>query len=172
MKTVVIGLLGVSLDALKTRGDRWQQWRPTVDLCRQSDLIVDRLELLSQSRYQTLVDQVITDIRSVSPETEVKSHTVEFDDAWDFELVYSTLHDFARRYAWKTGQEQYLVHITTGTPTAICTRPSHGARFARTSWRASTSGHSDCPRCASVRRTWSRTWTTSSVAGRSCTATA
>ena len=121
MKTVVVGLLGTTLDALKTRGDRWQQWRPTVDLCRQSDLIVDRLELLLQKRFQTLAEQVMRDITSVSPETEVRCHYIDFNDPWDFEQVYSALHDFARGYAFKTGQEQYLVHITTGTHVAqIC----------------------------------------------------
>ena len=121
MKTVVVGLLGTVLDALKGRGDRWQQWRPTVDLCRQQDLVVDRLELLLQARFQTLADQVIGDIASVSPETKVRSHYVDFADPWDFEQVYGALHDFARNYEWKTGQEQYLVHITTGTHVAqIC----------------------------------------------------
>ena len=28
MKTVVIGLLGITLDAMRKGGDRWQQWRP------------------------------------------------------------------------------------------------------------------------------------------------
>jgi transcriptional regulatory protein RtcR len=121
MKTVVVGLLGTTLDALKSRGDRWQQWRPTVDLCRQQDLVVDRLELLLQKRFQTLADTVVRDIQSVSPETEVRCQYVEFGDAWDFEQVYGALHDFARGYAWKTGLEQYLVHITTGTHVAqIC----------------------------------------------------
>lgn len=121
MKTVVIGLLGTVLDSLKTRGDRWQQWRPTVDLCHQQDLVVDRLELLLQKRFQTLADMVIRDIQTVSPETEVRCHYVEFADAWDFEQVYSALHDFARSYEFKTGQEQYLIHITTGTHVAqIC----------------------------------------------------
>ena len=121
MKTVVIGLLGSTLDAPKKRGDRWQHWRPTVDLCRQQDLVVDRLELLLQERFQALAELVVRDIKAVSPETEVRCHYVEFVDAWDFEQVYSALHDFARGYAFKTGQEQYLVHITTGTHVAqIC----------------------------------------------------
>jgi transcriptional regulatory protein RtcR len=121
MKTVVIGLLGTTLDALKSRGDRWQQWRPTVDLCRQQDLVVDRLELLLQKRFQALAEIVVRDIQSVSPETEVRCHYVEFGDAWDFEQVYSALHDFARGYEFKTGLEQYLIHITTGTHVAqIC----------------------------------------------------
>lgn len=121
MKTVVIGLLGANLDALKGRGDRWQQWRPSVDLCRQQDLVVDRFDLLYQRRFQTLANQVIEDIGTVSPETKIQSHYVDFADPWDFEQVYSALHDFARAYEWKTGQEQYLVHITTGTHVAqIC----------------------------------------------------
>jgi transcriptional regulatory protein RtcR len=121
MKTVVIGLLGTTLDALKGRGDRWQQWRPTVDICRQQDLVVDRFELLTQKRFQTLCDQVAGDMRTVSPETEVRCHYIELSDAWDFEEVYGALHDFARGYAWNTGAEQYLVHITTGTHVAqIC----------------------------------------------------
>jgi len=121
MKTVVIGLLGTTLDALKGRGDRWQQWRPTVDLCRQQDLVVDRLELLTQKRFQLLCDQVTADIKTVSPETQVRCHDLELTDAWDFEEVYGALHGFARAYPWNTGQEQYLVHITTGTHVAqIC----------------------------------------------------
>jgi len=121
MKTVVIGLLGTTLDALKGRGDRWQQWRPTVDLCRHPDFVVDRLELLLQKRFQNLADQVVRDIQSVSPETEVRCHYVELRDPWDFEQVYGALHDFARAYAFKTGVEQYLIHITTGTHVAqIC----------------------------------------------------
>jgi transcriptional regulatory protein RtcR len=36
-------------------------------------------------------------------------------DPWDFEEVYAALHDFARGYAFKPDEEDYLVHITTGT---------------------------------------------------------
>ena len=44
-KTVVIGMLGTVLDA--GQGPRrWEKWRPTVSLCQQEDLVVDRLELL------------------------------------------------------------------------------------------------------------------------------
>jgi transcriptional regulatory protein RtcR len=121
MKTVVIGLLGTTLDAAKQGADRWKLWRPTVSLCRHQDLVVDRFELLFQARFLQLANQVIADIASVSPETKVQSQLVDFADPWDFEQVYSALHDFARGYDWKTGQEQYLVHITTGTHVAqIC----------------------------------------------------
>ena len=65
--------------------------------------------------------QVVRDIASVSPETRVKLHEIEFDDPWDFEEVYGVLHDFARGYAFEPEDEKYLVHITTGTHVAqIC----------------------------------------------------
>lgn len=117
---VVIGLLGTTLD----RGQgaaRWQCWRPSVAVCRHNDMVVCRFELLHGARDTKLADQVEQDIRSVSPETEVRRHEVQFGDPWDFESVYSTLHDFARGYTFDTEREDYLVHITTGTHVAqIC----------------------------------------------------
>ena len=120
MKTVVIGMLGVTLDSIKRGGDRWQHWRPTVDLCRHEDLVVDRLELLHQPRFKKLAAEVIRDIESVSPETEVCVHHVDFKDPWDFEEVYGALHQFASNFSFRQN-ERYLVHITTGSHVAqIC----------------------------------------------------
>src|SRR6266513_291446 len=56
--TVVIGLLGTTLDMGK-HPDRWQNWRPSVALCRQPDLIVKRFELLHGSREKSLADLVV-----------------------------------------------------------------------------------------------------------------
>ena len=36
-------------------------------------------------------------------------------DPWDFSDVYGALHAFAREYAFDPDEEEYLVHITTGT---------------------------------------------------------
>jgi len=69
----VIGLLGPTLD-LGKHADRWQSWRPTVSLCRQPDLIVRRFELLYGKRDARLANTVRSDIRTVSPETEVRLH--------------------------------------------------------------------------------------------------
>jgi transcriptional regulatory protein RtcR len=119
-KTVVIGLLGTQLD-LGRGPDRWERWRPSVDLCRHDDLVVDRFELLAEQRFVALARQVAADIGSVSPETEVRIHEVSFRDPWDFEEVYGRLHDFARNYRFDTDEEGYLVHMTTGTHVAqIC----------------------------------------------------
>ena len=117
---VVIGLLGSVLD--RKRGpDRWDTWRPTVDLCRHDDLVVRRFELLHGSREGPIAETLIADIRAQSPETLVRAHVVDFGDPWDFGLVYGALHEFARAYPFDPDREDYLVHVTTGTHVAqIC----------------------------------------------------
>jgi transcriptional regulatory protein RtcR len=118
--TVVIGLLGTTLDADRSK-DRWSSWRPTVSICRQPDFVVKRLELLYPSRHKDMAELVAKDICAVSPETSVVLHAVDFRDPWDFELVYETLFQFARAYPFDTDREDYLIHITTGTHVAqIC----------------------------------------------------
>ncbi|HET9943032.1 MAG TPA: RNA repair transcriptional activator RtcR [Terriglobia bacterium] len=117
---VVIGLLGTVLDSGNGMA-RWQNWRPTVSICRQPDLIVKRLELLHPLRDTRLATTVSEDIRSVSPETEVVLHPVDFADPWNFEEVYEKLSEFARAYPFDSDKENYLIHITTGTHVAqIC----------------------------------------------------
>jgi transcriptional regulatory protein RtcR len=110
---VVLGFLGTTLD----RGgpDRWERWRPTVDLCRHEDLLVRRLELLVEAKFQALADEVRSDIRDVSPETEVRTHELALANPWDFEEVYGALHDWARAYPFRPDEDSYLVHVTTGT---------------------------------------------------------
>ncbi len=121
MKTIAISLLGTTLDNRGAGDKRWERWRPTVSLCQQEDLVVDRLELLFQRRHQKLADELSRDIRAVSPETEINFHTIQFQDPWDFESVYAELLDFARGYAFDIEKENYLLHITTGTHVAqIC----------------------------------------------------
>ena len=117
---VVIGFLGTSVDS--GRGtNRWEKWRPTVDLCRHEDLQVARLELLHDPHVQQLANGVAQDVLAVSPETVVRSHHVRFNDPWDFGEVYGALADFARGQSFRPDDEDYLVHITTGTHVAqIC----------------------------------------------------
>src|SRR4029450_9765081 len=117
---VVLGLLGAALD--RGRGpERWNTWRPTVDLCRHEGLAPLRFELLPPSREQGLAETVTADIRAVSPETAVRTHVIDFGDPWDFGLVYEELHDFAQAYPFDSDKEDYLVHVTTGTHVAqIC----------------------------------------------------
>lgn len=121
MQTTVIGLLGPTMDNAGKGASRWERWRPSVALCQQDDLLVNRFELLYQTKFEALLKRVVKDIRRVSPETEVIAHKVELFDPWDFETVYGALHDFARAYPFDPEQGQYLVHITTGSHVAqIC----------------------------------------------------
>jgi transcriptional regulatory protein RtcR len=112
-KTVVLSMLGSTLDK-GTGPRRWNRWRPTVDLHRHEDLLVDRLELIVPRQAQRLAAAVVDDIASVSPETTVRLHRVDFTDPWDFEEVYTGLLDFVRSLSFRE-REDYLVHISTGT---------------------------------------------------------
>jgi len=118
-RTTAIGFLGTQLD----RGigpKRWEKWRPTVSLFRHGDLLIDRLLLLYDARFQTLLDAVVKDIRTLSPETKVIPTVLPLRDPWDFEEVYGSLHDFARSVDFAENEE-ILVHITTGSHVAqIC----------------------------------------------------
>lgn len=121
MKTTVISILGTNLDRRGRNAKRWDKWRPNVSLCQQDDLIVDRLVLLYESSFQKLAEQVKDDIAVVSPETEVLFYELEFQDPWDFEAVYSSLFDFSQQFQFNPDEEDYLIHITTGTHVAqIC----------------------------------------------------
>ena len=119
-QTVVIGLLGTTLDTGKS-AKRWERWRPSVSLGQHEELLVDRFVLLHTKRYETLARLVQSDLQSVSPETVVEPVVVEIADPWDLEEVYSALHEFAVTFQFNTEKEDYLIHITTGSHVAqIC----------------------------------------------------
>jgi transcriptional regulatory protein RtcR len=114
-RLVVFGLVGTVLDRYGRDPKRWDKWRPSVDLCRHEDLLVDRFELMHAPAHESLAQLVADDIVQVSPDTEVCRRRVPLRDAWDFEEVFGVLHDFARGYDFRVDEEDYLVHITTGT---------------------------------------------------------
>jgi len=119
-RIVAIGLLGPSMDA-GHGPERWERWRPTISLCQHEDLLVDRFELLFEPKFSKLCQLISSDIYAISPETKVCPRETHFDDPWDFEDVYGILHDFAAAYRFKPDEEDYLVHITTGSHVAqIC----------------------------------------------------
>lgn len=118
---VVISLLGTVLDKGGKRARRWNRWRPTVSICQQETLTVDRLVLLYQPSYGRLATTVTNDIKEVSPETVTQHHAFELKDPWDFEEVYDALLTFAESYPFDPDKEEYYLHITTGTHVAqIC----------------------------------------------------
>lgn len=119
-KNIAIGLVGPILDA-GMRNKRWEKWRPTVAVCQQDQIAMDRFELLYQEKYTDLANQLAKDIQEVSPLTQVNLHKVVMRDPWDFEEVYGALLDFCTDYEFQPSKENYHVHITTGTHVAqIC----------------------------------------------------
>ena len=149
--TAVISFLGSTLDASKFGPSRWMKWRPSVGLCMHEDLRVDRFLMIHGSAHRRLAEYISEDIVSVSPETTVERHVIDFSDAWDFEEVYGKLLDFARSQPLDPDAEDYLIHITTGTHVAqIClfllteahylpgrllqTQPRRGAPDATGTW--------------------------------------
>ena len=75
-RKVAIGLLGTTLDQGKS-SRRWEKWRPSVSLCQNEDLLIDRFELLYQLKFKKLAQLVVHDIARVSPETKVELREVE-----------------------------------------------------------------------------------------------
>ncbi|WP_458024760.1 RNA repair transcriptional activator RtcR [Providencia stuartii] len=114
-RKVVIGVLGTALDRRGKRTNRWTKWRPSVGLCQQPDLDIHRFELIHQVNNYNMAHHVKEDIEQVSPQTEVILREVDIADPWDFEEVYTSLLDFSSNYPFDTENEEYLVHITTGT---------------------------------------------------------
>lgn len=132
MKTkniVVIGFVGTKLDNYRGQS-RWDKWRPSIALTQHPDLAIARFELLYNGQFEKLADEVASDIGAVSPATQVVAHAIEIRDAWDFEEVYGALFDFAKRYPFDPDNEDYWIHITTGTHVVqICMFLMTEARF-------------------------------------------
>ena len=94
---VLISLLGSTLDAHGHGAARWNMWRPSVALAMQEDLQFNQYYIVYQRSFQSLLERVMEDIHSCSPETEVIPVEIPFNDPWDFEEVYSKLYDFSRK---------------------------------------------------------------------------
>ena len=84
-------------------------------MTQHEDLLIQRMVLLHDRKYQAIVTQIKEDIASVSPETEVVPVEINIANPWDFGEVYAALFDFADQYPFDTEREEYWIHITTGT---------------------------------------------------------
>ena len=114
-KRVVIGMLGTKLDCDRPE-TRWERWRPTVSVCQHpEEFFIDRIELLREDTFDEQAQLVVQDIMEISPSTRANTHSINLKNPWDFEEVYSLLYDFAKSYPFDTENEEYFVHMTTGT---------------------------------------------------------
>ena len=148
MKNIIYSFLGTTLDAHRKGEGRWSFWRPSVSLALQEDLHFDEYHIWYQKRFHSLFDSIADDIVSCSPDTSVIPELIELADPWDFEEVYAKLYDFSRAQKFVPEENNYYIHITTGTHVAqIClfllneshhmpgrliqTQPTHGSNPAQ-----------------------------------------
>jgi transcriptional regulatory protein RtcR len=118
--TTVIGFLGSQLDAGGGRG-RWQKWRPTISIVQHEGVAIDAIELLHSPGHERIAQQVVDDLRFISPDTRVTTHALPVRDPWDFGEMYGALFDWAQTQRLDPEQSDYWIHITTGTHVAqIC----------------------------------------------------
>lgn len=119
-KTVVIGFVGSTLDQGK-KEERWQRWRPTLSLLMHEDLLIDEMVLLHDRRNLGLIQHLQKDAMQLSAHTKISGHQMSIRDPWDFSDMYGALYDFVKSYPFDTENNNYLLHITTGTHVAqIC----------------------------------------------------
>ena len=76
-KTVVIGFLGNVLDFRSRGAKRWEKWRPSISLCMQDSLNVDRFELLHHREDNRLAHNTASDMPTYPDPTTV---TFTFSD--------------------------------------------------------------------------------------------
>lgn len=121
MNNVVVGILGSRLDHGGLGRGRWDRWRPSIAVLMHSELPIDEYILIYLTEDEVLANLTIRDMADISPNTKVTLYPWSCSDPWDFEQVYSQLHDFARSQHFDVEQNNYYVHITTGTHVAqIC----------------------------------------------------
>ncbi len=118
---ILISFLGTTLDAYRRGEARWNTWRPSVALAMQDDLHFDQYYIIYQPSFEDLFKRISDDILLCSPDTQIIPVQIQMEDPWDFEEVYSKLYDFSREYDFSQEENQYYIHITTGTHVAqIC----------------------------------------------------
>lgn len=119
---VGFGFLGTTLDAYGGFGQkRHEAWRPTVSLGLNKALGLSRLELWYNPRYLKLASLIKKDIENGSRTVTVTLHQAPLVDPWSFEEMYGFLYDFINGYKFRPEEEEYYVHLTTGTHVAqIC----------------------------------------------------
>ncbi|MEZ5538192.1 MAG: RNA repair transcriptional activator RtcR [Thiolinea sp.] len=121
MNNVVIGILGARLDHQGLGKRRHSRWRPSIGILMHPELQVDEFVLIHHEDEAELAGLTLRDMRTLCPGIKLTPHVVNYANPWDFEQVYSQLHEFTRQYSFDPEQNNYYVHITTGTHVAqIC----------------------------------------------------
>ena len=115
MNNVVVSILGQRLDHVGFGAKRWFRWRPTLSLLQHHEFQVDEIVLLYEKHNEDLLNLTMRDIEQTCLNIKITPYLADVSDPWDFEQVYSELHDFAHNYPFDTDENNYFFHITTGT---------------------------------------------------------
>lgn len=115
MNNVVIGFLGSRLDHGGLGQRRWKTWRPSLSLLMHPEFPVSEVLLMYLPGDQLLLDLTVSDMQEISPQTKVSSYLIDCNDPWDFEAVYSRIHEVAVAQTFDVENNNYFVNITTGT---------------------------------------------------------
>ena len=111
---VLMGFMGTVLDG-GFNAKRWERWRPSVNVHQTEGSDIDVVELFHDDKHEQQALVVRADIHSVNPDAAIHLHEMNIDNPWDFSEVYGKLFDWAQRYPFDTENNEYWVHITTGT---------------------------------------------------------
>jgi transcriptional regulatory protein RtcR len=113
---VLFGLLGLYSDA--RHEDNPDKWRPTLsifDKTNQASFPVARFHLIHNSDITDMAQSVKDEIQTVSRQTEIVLHRMDFKDPWDFAEVNDRLTQFLQSISFDVDNEDYCFHIVTGT---------------------------------------------------------
>ena len=128
MKNIVIGMPGLGKDAPEqvrsydAKIKQWvdnpslENWRPSIGACLQKNLPVHKFILICEEQHSKKGRQLRDDIITLTPCKEVEIATIkDLQNPWDFKEVYQALEAFALDYKFSESDEEYFLHITTGT---------------------------------------------------------
>src|SRR5690606_20169489 len=109
-------------------------WRPTIAISQHHDFAISRYELLHEERDSGLIGEIVEDLLTVSPETEVRTWELSNGTLGDFSSSLKALGDFATSYRFLVEADDYFLHVSNlAVPAqlAMVFLASHGLAPAR-----------------------------------------
>lgn len=132
-RKVVLGLLDTNQDASRKQ-DRWGFWRPTIAISQHHDFAISRYELIHEQRDAGLAGEIVEDLLTASPETEVRTWELHNGTLGDFSSSLKVLGDFVTSYRFIVEADDYFLHVSNlAVPSqlSLVFLASHGLAPAR-----------------------------------------
>ncbi|MCU0229586.1 MAG: RNA repair transcriptional activator RtcR family protein, partial [Bryobacterales bacterium] len=132
-RKVVLGLLDSNQDVSRKQ-DRWGVWRPAISVSQHHDFSIHRYELIHEQRDSGVVGDIVEDLLTASPETEVRTWELSNGALGDFSSSLKTLGDFVTSYRFIVEAEDYFLHVSNlaiPAQLSLIFLASHGVAPAR-----------------------------------------